>query len=652
MAGRIDLPLREKTAERIMRLALFAGLAIVPMLWQGQYALGLLTLMAVYGVLLIGLDATVGYLGQVNLAQAALFGLGAYGSALAIQAGASLPLALLAGIAAALIPGAALALPALRLEGPQFALSTLSFATLSVIFLNESESVTNGALGMSIIRPSLFHFVLSSTSFYWLCLVVLFVAWWASQLLLRSRLGMAIEALRDSPTATDALGIGTLRHKALAFAWGSALAGLAGALHAMNFGYLQPAAFGYDLMVILLLGVVFGGRRNQWGAFAGAAVIAMLPNLLSNRTLFLYLVTLGCLLAIIPPIRGLFSRRIPSFRESAPAAAMALAFGLALFVPNVEDWRKGIFALFLFAAVVGLPDGIAGAVTLALQRVIRFAPDPLPPAAGEIQSPKKFAGLALRAANLCKSFGGVRAVDHVTLEMRQGETLGLIGPNGSGKTTLVNLISGLYTPDSGLVEIASSHPKPGSLMSAFSSGAARTFQNLQPFSGLTALESIMVCQRNGGKSEALGWLRVVGLEEKARLLCSGMSYGDLRFLEIARALATRPCLLMLDEPAAGMSKPDIVQLIKLVSSIKRAGITILLIEHHQNVIAELCDRVAVMDGGRMIAEGTPDQVRRNPKVIEAYLGADESKAQPDEQPKMDVDNSKAKPGNKPKEPSC
>jgi len=255
MSAVVDIRLREKTAERIVRITLFIGLALLPMLWQGQYALGLLTLMAVYGVLLIGLDATVGYLGQVNLAQAALFGLGAYGTALAVQSGASFPMALLAGIVAALIPGAVLSLPALRLEGPQFALSTLSFATLSVIILNESESITNGAMGISIIRPRLFMVDLDARGFYWLSLVILFAAWWASQMLLKSRIGLAIEALRDSPTATDSLGIGTLRHKVLAFAWGSALAGLAGALHAMNFGYLQPAAFGYDLMVMLLLGM-------------------------------------------------------------------------------------------------------------------------------------------------------------------------------------------------------------------------------------------------------------------------------------------------------------------------------------------------------------------------------------------------------------
>ena len=622
MFAGVSLGMRERTAERIVRITVFVGLAALPALWQGQYALGLLTLMAVYGVLLIGLDTTVGYLGQVNLAQAALFALGAYGTALTVQAGATLPLALLAGIAAALVPGAALALPALRLEGPQFALSTLSFATLTIIVLNELESVTNGALGLSIVRPPLFMLRLNATSFYWLCLVALFVAWESSQILLKSRFGLAIEALRDSPTATDALGIGTLRHKVLAFAWGSALAGLAGGLHAMNFGYLQPAAFGYDLMVMLLLGVVFGGRRSQWGAFLGAAIVAMLPNLLSNHLLFSVLVSLGCILSFIPLIRAAISRRVPFFRETAPAAAMAIAAILAFFVPNMEEWRKGIFALFLFAVVVGFPNGIAGAMATRLYQLIRFAPLPLPPATGGVPSSRRSSGVALRLSDLCKSFGGVKAVEGVTLEIRQGETLGLIGPNGSGKTTLVNLISGLYAPDSGSVEIAGTQPARGSLMSACSAGSARTFQNLQPFYGLTALESIMICQQKGEKSEAMGWLVAVGLEEKARIRCSEMSYGDLRFLEIARALATRPRLLMLDEPAAGMSKPDIFRLVDLIASIKQAKVPILLIEHHQDVVAELCDRVAVMDGGRLIALGTPHEIRRDPKVIEAYLGSD------------------------------
>lgn len=626
MGSGITLKTSEGNAERIVRVLLFLLLAMLPLFWSGSYALGLFTLMAVYGVLLVGLDVTVGYLGQVNLAQAALFGLGAYGSALSIQSGASLPLALLAGIISALIPGAVLALPSLKLEGPQFALSTLSFAALTVIVLNEAEPITNGALGLSIIRPELFGFRLDATRFYWLCLVALALAWELSRQLLSSRFGLSIVAIRDSATAADALGIGVLRHKVLAFAWGSALAGLAGALHGMNFEYLQPASFGYELMVMLLLGVVFGGRRSQWGAFIGALVVALLPNLLSSRTIFSILVSLGCLFTFIPFFRTILSRSRPSFRQIAPAAAMALAVLLAVFSRELEDWRKGIFALFLFAAVVGFPDGIAGVTARYLRRFLLFAPMPLPEAKAVMQPLSGMTGASARITTLSKAFGGVKAVDQVTLDIERDETLGLIGPNGSGKTTLINLLTGLYTPDGGRIEIAGARPSPGSPGSAHAAGAARTFQNLQPFYGLTLLEAVYVCLKKGGLPEAMGWLRLVSLDDKASVLCSAISYGDLRFLEIARALASGPRLLLLDEPAAGMSKPDIARLVSLIVSIRKSGLPVLLIEHHQDVVAELCDRVAVMDGGRLIALGTPAEVRSNPRVIEAYLGADETPA--------------------------
>ncbi len=619
----ISAGIKEKSAEQLLLLALFSFLAFLPLILQGQYALGLLTMMAVYGILLIGLDATVGYLGQVNLAQAALFALGGYGTALCIQAGLPFHLALLAGMAAALLPGVALALPSLRLEGPQFALSTLSFGALTIIVLNQCESVTNGALGISVPRPPVFTIELDARSFYWFCLVILFSVWQASRFLLKSRFGLAIEALRDSPTATDALGIGSLRHKALAFAWGSSLAGLAGGLHLMNFGYLQPSAFGYDLMVILLLGVVFGGRRSQWGAFAGSAVVTLLPNLLSNRVLFSWLVSLGCLLSLAAPLKAAVSRKLPSFSETAPAAGMLLCLALSFLVPNIELWRKGIFALFLFSAVVGLPDGIAGALTGIIRKIFVFAPEPLPAASGGIPVPRTVAAIPLRTRNIGKSFGGVKAVDNISLDIDQGEILGLIGPNGSGKTTVINLISGLYAPDEGSLEIAGNRPRPGSLMASSNAGASRTFQNLQPFSSLTALDALAVCQRKYDRAAAMALLRIAGLEDKARLRCSELSFGDLRFLEIARALATNPSLLLLDEPAAGMSKPDITRLIDFIVSISKTGIAVLLIEHHQDIITWLCDRVAVMNGGKLIALGTPVEIRKNPQVIEAYLGAED-----------------------------
>jgi ABC-type branched-subunit amino acid transport system permease subunit len=222
-------------------IGLFALLAAVPLAAHSPYALGLLTLLAIYGILLIGLDVTVGYLGQVNLAQAAFLGLGAYTAGiLTTRWGVGIPAAMVAAVLLCTVVGALLALPALRLEGPQFALATLSFTALSSTALNELEWLTNGAQGLSLSRPPLLGVELTPRLFYWLCLVLLAVVWMAMRNLLSSQWGRAFEALRDSPIATDAMGIGTYRHKVAAFAFGSGLGGLAGALYAYNFQYLQP----------------------------------------------------------------------------------------------------------------------------------------------------------------------------------------------------------------------------------------------------------------------------------------------------------------------------------------------------------------------------------------------------------------------------
>ena len=194
--------------------------------------------------------------------------------------------ALAAGLAVGLVFGGLLAFPALRLEGPQFALATLSFSALSATILNEWEGLTGGAQGLQVTRPPLFGHALERQGFYWLCLLLLALVWMAMRNLLSSQWGRAFEALRDSPIATDAMGVGTYRHKVAAFALGSGLGGLAGGLYAFNFQYLQPQSFVYELMVILLLGVVLGGRKSLWGAFVGASLIVLLPNLLSNRFLF------------------------------------------------------------------------------------------------------------------------------------------------------------------------------------------------------------------------------------------------------------------------------------------------------------------------------------------------------------------------------
>ncbi|HYR25477.1 MAG TPA: branched-chain amino acid ABC transporter permease, partial [Aquabacterium sp.] len=355
-------------------LAALASLAAIPLMVNNSYVLGLLTLLAIYGILLIGLDVTVGYLGQVNLAQAAFLGLGAYAAALGV---AYFGLGMLPALGLALVVGwffgTLLAFPALRLEGPQFALATLSFSALSATTLNEWESLTAGAQGLQVSRPPVFGIELDAPGFFWLCLVLLALVWMGMRNLLSSQWGRAFEALRDSPIATDAMGVGTYRHKVAGFALASALGGLAGGLYAFNFQYLQPQSFGYDLMVILLLGVVLGGRKSLWGALVGAALIALLPNLLSNRGLFEAISAIGLFIAIVAATRGLMKKTARPFQALAPVVAMGILMAGSLIVENTEDWRKAIFALMLFAVVVGLPEGLMGFAAHFLAKLFRVA---------------------------------------------------------------------------------------------------------------------------------------------------------------------------------------------------------------------------------------------------------------------------------------
>ncbi len=625
-------------------LAVLILLAAIPLLVTNPFALGLLTLLAIYGILLIGLDVTVGYLGQVNLAQAAFLGLGAYTAGLTVAYfGLGMVGALCASLLVGLLFGALLAFPALRLEGPQFALATLSFSALVAIALNEWESVTHGAQGLSVIRPTLFGVNLAAQGFYWLCLVLLALVWFAMHNLLTSQWGRAFEALRDSPIATDAMGIGTYRHKVAAFALGSSLGGLAGGLYAFNFQYLQPQSFVWELMVILLLGVVLGGRKSLWGAFVGAAFIVLLPNLLSNRFLFQILAIIGLLTALVAGGRSYIRKTMNPFQAGAPIVAMGLLVVVALSVQNIEDLRRAIFALMLFSVVVGLPEGLMGFAARFLSKLFRIAPATLsePALLGTVLPAKVTDGSPLlELRELKRNFGGVRAVDGVSLVVRSGQVHGLIGPNGSGKSTLVNVISGLYAPSGGTMLLRGRPLPTGSLFKAARTGISRTFQNLQIFSELTALDNVMVAMKDVyrkslplvlfglsrkeeriAQSGALALLEMVGLRGEARTIAKDLPYGAQRFLEIARALACRPDLLILDEPAAGLAHPDVNKLCEIIGRIHRLGIATILIEHHMEVVCELCNTVTVMDGGLIIAEGTPEDVKRHPKVIAAYLGA-------------------------------
>jgi len=297
----------------------------------------------------------------------------------------------------------------------------------------------------------------------------------------------------------------------------------------------------------------------------------------------------------------------------------------------------------LFSVVVGLPEGLMGFTASFLSKLFRIPPAPLTEAASldvVLSGNKALAGPLLELRDLKRHFGGIRAVDGVSLVVQSGHIHGLIGPNGSGKSTLVNVVSGLYAPSGGAMLLSGKPLPEGSLMKAAQMGISRTFQNLQIFTELSALDNVMAAlkgvyrkplllvllglahrEERSAQAEALALLEMVGLREEARTPAKDLPYGAQRFLEIARALARRPDLLILDEPAAGLAHPDVKELVAIIRKIHQFGITTILIEHHMEVVSELCDAVTVLDGGLVIAEGRPEEVKRNPKVIAAYLGA-------------------------------
>jgi branched-chain amino acid transport system permease protein len=566
--------------------ALLVAAAALPAV-ASNYVVDVGLTIATYSILGLGLNIVVGYAGLLDLGYAAFFAIGAYTTALLetllhFSFWETLPFSLAFAGASGIVIG----YPTLRLRSDYLAIVTLGFGEITRIVAT-NLNITGGPNGIyGIESPSLFGYEISSPrAVYELGIAFLVLVLVFAIRLGQSRLGRAWTSIREDEDAAEAVGVPTLRVKLLAYVMGALIGGFGGSLFAARFGTIDPTGFTYLQSVTILIVVVLGGRGSIPGVILGAVIVAGLPEMLRFLNLWrIFAFAIGLVILMLLRPQGLWP---------APLRRVAL------------------------------PRKDAGGAT---------TPVPRETITDEI---------LLEVRNMQRRFGGVLAVGGVSFTVRSGEIVSLIGPNGAGKTTVFNCLTGVIRTTGGQVFWRGASLVGGAPHRIVHRGMARTFQGIRLFANMTAVENVLIgmdhrlrtwlwaelvawpsarAEAADHAAEGMSWLGFVGLGARAGERAADLPYGDQRRLEIARALASNPRLLLLDEPAAGMNPTEKHALMELIRRIRDLGVTVLLIEHDMMLVMGVSDRILVMDHGVIIAEGRPSEIQANPRVIDAYLG--------------------------------
>jgi branched-chain amino acid transport system permease protein len=633
--------------------AVFAVALLFPVLHRNDADVDAVANALTYAALALGLNIVVGLAGLLDLGYAAFFAIGAY----AYGAAASYQLApdwtsfwepfqwlglvarlhqdggdvvhftvsfwLMMPVSAAIAAffGVLFGAPTLRLKGDYLAIVTLGFGEIVPIVARNTPSVTNGAMGLNgVAAPQLFgwSFGVSATPYYYVGLALVAFLILTSQRLKFSRIGRAWMAIREDEVAAAAMGVNRVKLKLLAFATGAAFAGATGTLFVAKLQTATPEMFMFPVSVMILVMIVFGGIGSVWGVVLGALILQMLQSwFLEDLSQWLH--ALGRLV------------HVEWLQQVELASSIELIFGLIL-VAMMLYRREGLIPATKRVAALTLEEQSAQ-VSLGGFAGLRGI--------GAVDDSR--AGPLLAVDNLTVRFGGLVALRAVSLAVPAHSVLAVIGPNGSGKSTLFNTVTGLVTANEGKVRFAGEDIFDRPPHVVLERGIARTFQNIRLFPNLTVLENVLIGmharlhtgaagallrlphtrrEEHEARERALEILAMFGnrLVPRVEHLVSSLSYANRRRVEIARALASEPKLLLLDEPTAGMNPAETLELADQIKSLNRLGLTIVLIEHKLDVVVNLAERVIVLDHGERIAEGTPAEVRRDDEVIRAYLG--------------------------------